>query len=68
MAGWEDSWSGNASHITKHEDLELVSNLFGNIFSVFNYMPFFFALISTWGAFATGCDEETGDHVSEDSD
>ena len=75
MAGWDDEWWGRdvGSFIQTHEDLELVSNLFGNMFSVFNYMPFFCSLMSTWGEYHGGgghgsapahvCDDGSG--VSE---
>ena len=54
MAGMDDEWWGDVTDtITTHDDLELVSNLFGNMFSVFNFMPFYCAMISTWGGYRT---------------
>ena len=55
MAGWDDTWWSAESQVHTHEDVELVSNLFGNMFSAFNYVPFFCSLVSCWGKFHKGC-------------
>ena len=55
LAGWDDSWwSSDVAYKSSwsHKRAEVVSNLMGNMFSVFNYIPFFCALVSTAGKYS----------------
>ena len=52
QAGWADAWwTQESKQIATHTDCELVSNVFGNMFSAFNYLPFYCSLISTIGKY-----------------